>query len=68
MLTPNDEHQFHVLMDDLRSLTGCRALLETETDLATVQFLLSLVGQRGEDASERARLLLARIRASDAGD
>ncbi|MEU1630789.1 hypothetical protein ABZ746_37170 [Streptomyces sp. NPDC020096] len=65
----NDDGQFGRLMRDLRSLAGAEALLMTEDDAPTLEYALALVGRRGEDASARARLLLARLQAAqDEGD
>ncbi|SDM63109.1 hypothetical protein SAMN04487981_10255 [Streptomyces sp. cf386] len=58
---------FGSLLRDLRTLAGTEALLSTSDDNKTLRFLLSLTARHAETAMMRARLVLARTSADNAG-
>ncbi|WP_428935514.1 hypothetical protein [Streptomyces sp. ACT015] len=52
---------FGSLLRDLRTLSGCEALLTTLDEPGAVRYMVSLTARHAEAATLRARLLLARL-------
>jgi hypothetical protein len=67
MALAGESGEFAILMQDLRRLAGCEALLAVTSDLPTLAFLLRLSEQSAMSVAASSRRVLERVQHTPGG-